>query len=216
MRACLSFCALAAIATAAVCAGEEVRCPRCGAEAAREWTFCPFCASRIGAPAGDGKGAGPTAPSKPSGPAVLWDFETAASAADWKALDGCEAVRVRDHATGGAWALKISYPIHPGGAPSLLHEGKPLDFSGYRALMADIRNPGRDPIPLSIKLKSGRHEMQTTQEFELRPGTAETIELPLANIARRIDLRGVTYINFFVWQPERRGAYYMDTIRLSQ
>lgn len=176
-----------------------------------------FCALALAAAcAGEWKGAGATAAPQTQGSAVLWDFETAASAADWKALDGCEAVRVRDHATGGAWGLKISYPIHPGGAPSLLHEGKPLDISGYRALTADVRNPGPAPIRLSIKLKSGRRERQTTQEFELRPATAETIELPLENIARRIDLRDVTYINFFVWQPERRGTYYMDTIGLSK
>jgi hypothetical protein len=215
--------AAALLLSCAVCAasaGEAATCPGCGADAAREWKFCPFCASRIDAGVKDGageKGAGPAAaPARPPGEDMLGDFEDEAQRVQWKALDGCEAVPVGAHATSGGCALKISFPVHPAGAPSLLWEGKPRNLTAYRFLRADVFNAGQHPLVLSLKLKSGSHKKQTTQEYEIPPGSRETVELPLRNIAQRVDLRDITYINFFVWQPERSGIYYLDNIRLAQ
>jgi hypothetical protein len=156
------------------------------------------------------------APAQPAGEDAIGDFEDEAQRAGWKALDGCEAVPVADHATSGRCALRISFPVHPAGAPSLLWEGKPRNFTGYRFFRADVFNAGQHPLILSLKLKSGRHDMQTTQEYEIPPGSRETIELPLKNIAKRVDLRDITYVNFFIWQPEHSGIYYLDNIRLAR
>lgn len=212
-------------------------CPGCGAAMKEGWKFCPFCAKKIepeqpkkcpgcGADTEAGWKACPTCGTLLQGGAplplltqqtkILWDFENERDLSSWNSLDGLKATVVKEQPMGEGAAVKIEFPASPGGVPAFRYQKGTMDFTGYAFLEADCYNPGDKAIGIAVKLKSNEQAKQVTMNYELPPSSAKTIQIRLENIAGRVDLNDVEYLNFFCWHPSEGGTYYMDRIRLTK
>ena len=178
-------------------------CPGCAAKVKADWKVCPFC----GRPLGE-------ATKLPEGQKTLWNFENAAELGKWKQLDGLTAALSEEHATSGQHSVKIDFPESSEGAPAFRYEKNSVDCRGYKYFETDFYNPGDEPLVVLLKLKSNNHQKQATVRYELPPNAEKTIRLSLENIAKKIDLSDVMYVNFFCWHPKSSGTFYLDNIRL--
>ncbi|MDD5557770.1 MAG: DUF4091 domain-containing protein [bacterium] len=146
---------------------------------------------------------------------ILWDFEDEGALRDWRRLDGLVASLSPEHATGGERSVRLEFPAAGERAPAFRREGPGIDFTGFDRFEVDCRNPGRAPVRMSIKMKSGNHARQVTFDRPIPPGEAATVSIPLGPLASKLDLADITYLSFFCWRPGEAGVLHLDRIRLA-
>jgi VanZ family protein len=120
---------------------------------------------------------------------------------------------------GGGLRVRLPEDRWPG---ITLAEPEP-DWSGYRNLILDFRNPQSDPLRLTIRVHDRRHDQQMSDRFNRRfvlpAHAAYRLKIALADIQaaprnRRLDLSQVAGLIVFA-APESAGReFILERIRL--
>jgi len=150
---------------------------------------------------------------------LLGDFESDEELLLWFALDrdnlvSCESrTRAPVHATHGTHSLRVPVrPINWSGVRLLCAD---QDWSAYHALVFDLHNDG-PPFTLALRIDdahSSTHADRFNTALSVMPG-ANTLRVPLPDIARAINLRAVRRLIFFELETKAEHTYYLDYVRL--
>jgi hypothetical protein len=87
------------------------------------------------------------------------------------------------------------------------------NWSRYATLVLDLKNlqPSQERLMVQLKDRRGR----IYKEEVWMPGaTAQSVSLPLDRVAAYLDLRRITELTLFRWQPGRPTTFYLDAVRL--
>jgi len=108
------------------------------------------------------------------------------------------------------WARVTYYPVP---APGFLWTDDTMPTMDWReahALVFTVFNPQSFEVDLKIKVKDvGGKSFQRAER--IGPFQSRRIEIPLRQIAERIDASKVGYLNFFLWEPASETVlYYTD------
>jgi hypothetical protein len=150
---------------------------------------------------------------------LLGDFESDEELRLWFARDRDHLVsaesgaRVSAHATHGTHSLRVPIRVvHWAGVRLLCAD---QDWSTYHALVFDLYNDG-PPFTLALRIDDARSSMHADRLNAALPmmSGANTLRVPLAEVARVIDLRAVRRVVFFELQPKAEHTYYLDHVRL--
>jgi hypothetical protein len=150
---------------------------------------------------------------------LLGDFESDAELRLWLAEDrdtlvsGAPRARVPQHATRGTHSLRV--PIRPGNWPGVRLLCGDRDWSAHRTFAFDLYNDG-PPFTLAFRIddaRSSTHADRYNAALPIAPG-ANALRLPLAAIARAIDVRRVRRVVFFELEPKTEHTFYLDHVRL--
>lgn len=149
----------------------------------------------------------------------LASFERAAELARWD-FRGCRAGRSGDHATDGAWGLRLD--LEPGPFPSAVLDRPPRDWSGRDSLTFDAYLGPGPPLDLVVKVEDERHAPGAEDRFyrvvHLLPG-ARRVQIALSDVeqgpaTRRLDLRRVARLELFAVDLPATRTVYLDDLRL--
>lgn len=128
--------------------------------------------------------------------------------------------RVRDHATEGAWALRVD--LNAGDYPGAALAAPPRDWSGYAAVTFDLTVED-GPLDLWVKLYDAEHDFDFSDRYQtrvpLRAGT-QRVRVALSDVAQArdgppLDLRRVAMLELFALDLRAPRTIYLDDIRLS-
>lgn len=104
---------------------------------------------------------------------------------------------------------RVTY--QPSGSPGILLTDETMgvmDWRGAESLSFSVYNPQTWSINLKIKVKdTSGHSFQSEQEIPPRARTVVTI--PVRDIASRLDLSRVGYLNIFLWEPTTATELYL-------
>ncbi|MDP8235169.1 MAG: hypothetical protein P9M08_02170 [Candidatus Erginobacter occultus] len=105
--------------------------------------------------------------------------------------------------------VRVTY--RPSGSPGLLLTDETMgvmDWRGAESLSFSVYNPQTWTVNLKIKVKdTSGHSFQRDQEIPARTRTAVTV--PVRDIASRLDLSRVGYLNLFLWEPATATDLYL-------
>lgn len=152
---------------------------------------------------------------------LLADFETDAELRLWPASgDGTGADRSPAHPSHGQFSLQVKT------APSAIWPGVRLnaggrDWSAYSALAFDIWNDGPEfvvTVRVDDDFPHKEREDRFYRDFPLATGWNH-IRIPLSEIessprARRLDLRAIRTVAFFIDTPKAAHTFHIDHVRL--
>jgi hypothetical protein len=158
---------------------------------------------------------------------ILADFETEAELRLWvgsglgnKKGDGTAVERVMEHASRGAWALKVvATPAAEWPGVRLLN-GK-QDWRGFSSLVFEVWNPSEE-FELSIRVDDDfQHQHfqdRFNSSFPIKPG-ANRITIPLSEIEtrpknRRMNLSAIRRTILYVNRPQVERTFFLDHMRL--
>lgn len=106
------------------------------------------------------------------------------------------------------WA-RITY--RPSGAPGFLLTEETIgvmDWRGPESLTFAVYNPHNWTVSLKIKVKdTAGNAFQIDRE--LPPRTRTAVNIPMRDIASRLDLSRVGYLNLFLWKPATATDLYL-------
>jgi hypothetical protein len=129
--------------------------------------------------------------------------------------------RVKEGPTHGSRALRVD--LEPGDFPGATLVWPPPDWAAWRSLRVDVDLDTGEPLPLTVRVEDARHRRPNTDVFErvlpVWPGRQE-ICVALSDVAagpvvRRLDLRRVTHLEFYVAHLSRPRSFHLDHLRLS-
>lgn len=105
---------------------------------------------------------------------------------------------------------RLQVQFKSGDWPGVTIEEPQPDWTGYRSLLVELRNPGERSLPLIVRVHDAAHERLRRQRledryngrFELAPQTTRRLEIPLTTIEtapedRRMDMRHIAGIVIF-------------------
>lgn len=150
----------------------------------------------------------------------LASFETSRETTRWT-TKGAEIDRVRSRSTHGDWSLQIR--AEAGEYPGVALQWPEPDWSAYGEFAFDVYVDGDEPISLAVKIHDDRHNYEPDDRFErlipVSPGW-NTVRIHLTEVrhapaSRELDLRRISFVQFFLVQPERPQTFYLDHLRLS-
>ena len=106
---------------------------------------------------------------------------------------------------------------YPSGSPGLLWTEDTIgvmDWRGAERFSVSVYNPQAWAVDPKIKIKdvSGNTYQKN---FVLPPGRVTRIDLPTEEIAARLDLSHVGYLNLFLWNPATETVLYYSDLVLS-
>ena len=156
----------------------------------------------------------PPAPTTP----FSFSFETALEArANWQPTQ--RFIRLspsNQHATQGESALQLELPrkLPNNQYPGIVSSAFPRDWSNYKQFAADIYydQKGRETVTLGVRIDDAA-ETRFTWDMALQPG-ANKISLPVATIAKAIDISRIQAVYIFLVEPTQRTTLYLDNIRV--
>ncbi len=106
------------------------------------------------------------------------------------------------------WA-RITY--QPSGSPGLLLTEETMgvmDWRGVESLSFSIYNPQTWTVNLKVKIKdTAGHNFQ--KDLELPPRARTAVSIAVREIASRLDLSRVGYLNLFLWEPATATDLYL-------
>ncbi len=110
---------------------------------------------------------------------------------------------------------KVTY--YPSAAPGLLWTDETMGMMDWRkaeSFSLQAYNPQSWPVDLKVKVKdvSGNAYQKS---IVLPPRERITIRIPMGDLANRLDLSKVTYLNFFLWQPSSETVVYLSDLVFS-
>jgi len=150
---------------------------------------------------------------------LLGDFESDQELRLWFARDADHLVsrdtrsRVPAHATHGTHSLRV--PIRLTQWPGVRLLCADQDWSSWRTLVFDLYNDG-PPFTLALRIDDTHSDAYIDRfnaALPVRTG-ANTVRIPLPEVARAIDLRAVRRLVFYELQPKAEHTYYLDYVRL--
>lgn len=146
-----------------------------------------------------------------------FSFEHAEESALFHGNEGVRVSIASEHATHGNKSLLAEYPS---GAefPGLEMEvfGKDCySWEKKESFSADVFNASDNPVTLSVKIKSGKNYPKRSfdREYVLSPKQNTTINIPISDIGKVLDLRLISYVNFFLNGSTANVKLYFDSIR---
>ncbi|MBC8448788.1 MAG: DUF4091 domain-containing protein [Chloroflexi bacterium] len=130
---------------------------------------------------------------------LLFSFETAGEVADWEFENVISQERTSQHVTDGAWSLKVVF-----GDSQLPNMGAwqfPTDWSSYTALEFDVYNESAYYTNLYVGVADNANGWypQTGGDILLLPNASKHVAVPIAEMARDIDVSNVDWLEF---EPE--------------
>ena len=155
---------------------------------------------------------------------TLFSFERGDSGG-WTGSGGASASVVREHATDGTGALKVTFPKAQSSFGRRQGPGGALDLSGWDKLKIDASNTG-DPVVVTLRARDGSG--RTYQCWYQRIGRGRsTLEYALRGLASKVpekgkvtglDLSNITAIDIRVDQNKlpTPACVYFDNVRLSR
>jgi hypothetical protein len=155
---------------------------------------------------------------------LLADFEESTGLPLWlssqqeDAPRGSDIARTRDHASHGAWALRVSTQI--AGYPGARYLCGEQDWRGIRALAFDLYNTGV-PFDLALRIDDDFPNPNRGDRFlktlPVAPGWNH-FQIPIAEIAappgRPMNLAAIRRIVFFLDSPKEPHVFHLDHLRL--
>lgn len=157
----------------------------------------------------------PKPPKKRAGVLTLASFEKDGELSLFEDSEG-RLERTREQATQGRYALKVTFP--DGGGSLSAWRTLPRNWSGYKRLQFDVCNP-QSTVPFSLFIKDSKHTSyrQGYNQEQIRLGMGcHSIEIPLAEVARKINLRDVVQLRIFLWKVPGQHVLFFDNFRLSR
>jgi VanZ family protein len=150
---------------------------------------------------------------------VLASFERAGEISRWTTKES-RIARVAEHATSGAWSLRVD--LRPGTYPGTSLPFLPSDWSAYDALVSDVWLAGTEPLRIVVKVTdrdhNNQHEDRFQRTFVLSPG-ANSIEIRLADIEnapqhRRLNIQEVATLSYFTVRLPFPRTLFLDNVHL--
>jgi len=124
--------------------------------------------------------------------------------------------RTTEHATHGIHSLKATFP--DGGGALSTWRTLPRNWVGYDRLRFDVYS-AESEVPLSLYIKDSKHtsygERYNEENIRLQPGW-NAIDIPLLDVARRINLRDIVQFRLFLWKVPGQHVLYFDNFRLER
>jgi len=150
---------------------------------------------------------------------VLASFESPLEMTRW-GFGEAHATRSREHATAGAWSMKLD--MDRGTYPGALLNWLIPDWSSYHALEWDTYLEPGPPLDLVVKIEDATHNGRYEDRFHgvvrLIPGPNHS-RIELADVergprGRKLDLRRIRRLHLFTIRPRMPRTIYFDEIRL--
>ncbi|MFH1038468.1 MAG: hypothetical protein V1789_07370 [PVC group bacterium] len=113
-----------------------------------------------------------------------------------------------------SWAKATYYPAE---VPGLLWTDETMGVMDWRqadGFSFTAYNPQSWPIDLKVKIKDVSGNVYQKNAV-LPPREQTTIRIPMAEIATRLDLSRVSYLNLFLWQPSTETVIYYSDLSFS-
>jgi hypothetical protein len=108
------------------------------------------------------------------------------------------------------WARVIYYPVESAGFLWTDDTMPTMDWREARAFSFTVFNPQGFDVDLKIKVKDASGQSFQRAE-KIAPGQSRRIEVPIGQIAERIDASRINYLNLFLWEPSSETMlYYRD------
>ncbi|MCX6348308.1 MAG: hypothetical protein NTV79_02240, partial [Candidatus Aureabacteria bacterium] len=98
------------------------------------------------------------------------------------------------------WARVIYYPVESAGFLWTDDTMPTMDWREARAFSFTVFNPQGFDVDLKIKVKDASGQSFQRAE-KIAPGQSRRIEIPIGQIAERIDASRINYLNLFLWEP---------------
>jgi VanZ family protein len=126
--------------------------------------------------------------------------------------------------TDGQRSLKVS--LHRAAYPGIRLKWPPEDWSPYRTLQIDVRNPGTEPIDLLVKVADRLHTQtgfQDDDRFEwpvvLNPSETTTVRIDLLQVkaaaaSRTMQMDQIALFEIFALRSSGSNEFQVDNIRL--
>ena len=147
---------------------------------------------------------------------VLFDFEDEADVKKWDAKNS-EPSASTEHATSGKGSMKLTLK---GGVdfPGIYTERFPTkDWSGFKTLKFDVF--ADEPMTLMMTAKDPNSKDFASrfnkEKIEINKG-ANTVAIPIADIAGKIDVKTIKSTTIFSVKLEKDPTLYLDNIRLEK
>jgi len=130
---------------------------------------------------------------------LFFSFETAGEVADWEFENTISQERTSQHVTDGVWSLKVVF-----GDSSLPNMGAwqfPTDWSNYTALEFDVYNESDyyTYFYVGVGDNAGGWYPATGGDTLLLPNASNHVVVPIAEMARDVDVSNVDWLEF---EPE--------------
>jgi hypothetical protein len=108
------------------------------------------------------------------------------------------------------WARVTYYPSQSPGFLWTDDTMPTMDWRDAASLFFTVFNPQSFDVDLKVKVKDvGGQSFQRAEK--IAPGQSRRIEIPVRQIAERIDASKIGYLNFFLWDPSSETVlYYTD------
>ena len=153
----------------------------------------------------------------------LASFERALELNAWE-TDGATIIRSANWSTDGKFSGLVAMGDNK--YPSVNLEWFDGDWSGFRQLQMDLRNPGPKPQNLILKIfdrQHSRHDFEYADRFheavQLPPGEVVTVTVELSNVenapaTRRMKMDDIKMLEFYAIRPAEEFVFYIDNVRL--
>lgn len=147
-----------------------------------------------------------------------FSFEDKNSVTVFQGNDGATLKVVDEHATDGRRSLLVEYPTG-NEFPGLEMEVFGRDcfsWADKEFFSADIFNGSDHPNTLTVKIKSGKDYPKRSfeREYVLAPRQNTTINILISEMQKALDVRLISYLNFFLHSPAQKVSLYFDNIKV--
>lgn len=150
-------------------------------------------------------------------------FERPKETGNW-ATHNSTMKRTTDWATFGRYALEVE--LQPGRYPAVSMTWPPHDWTGYNALVLDLRNPDDRMLSLTLKIFDRKHALSKFKrsdrfslKIELNPDSTSTVRVDLKTVrsaprTRSMDMDQIVLIEMFATDLKQPQRFQIDNIRL--
>ncbi len=101
---------------------------------------------------------------------------------------------------GDSWARVTFFPAISPSFHFNFEETGVTDWREVETFFFRVFNPQAWPVGLKVKIKDTAGNF-FQRDLELDPFLASGVEIPVANVARRLDVGRIDYLNLFLWEP---------------
>lgn len=149
---------------------------------------------------------------------LLAGFESISEFRVWESL-AATMEPDQEHAVEGKYSAKLTFMDHTKMASVAMQDyfESRFPFQGwldYDRLKFTIYNPEEKAGRVIFKMKDEQGR-EFKQDLQIPGMTERQFSLPLADIAKHVNLKKVVQLNFFLWDVHEERVYYLDDLRLT-
>ncbi|HHN46835.1 MAG TPA: hypothetical protein ENN09_05270, partial [Planctomycetes bacterium] len=147
---------------------------------------------------------------------VISDFENPADIDKWEAGDsGSVALSIEPRIVTDMNKM-LKFAVKGGTYPGISLKRPPKDWSPYDVLSIVVWSPSAIPFGIRVDDENSRgYATRYNKEMNVVEGRT-LIQIPMADIAKSIDLKKIRSVIFFLMSPPPGLVIYLDDIRLGQ